>query len=95
MVVPWPASLVSRVRRLLPRGDARRVGRAARVLLLCGVAPALLATACGLGAYRDDGTPTPGEVWTWVCPDGGAPDGDAGCSAACAGDACGDGEAGE
>lgn len=45
------------------------------VLTLC----AAMLSACGMGTYGDTGSPEPGPSWPWVCPDGGVPEGDAGC----------------
>jgi hypothetical protein len=39
--------------------------------------PALVAAlsaclaACSFGLYSDDGSPSPGQWWPWVCPDAG------------------------
>ena len=46
-------------------------------LLLATAASA--AAGCGFGRADDTGRPIPGQYWGWVCPNGDAPDGDAGC----------------
>jgi hypothetical protein len=49
-------------------------------LLLATAASA--AAGCGFGRADDTGRPIPGQYWGWVCPNGDAPDGDAGCPSA-------------
>ncbi len=49
------------------------------------VTVAVTAAGCGFGRADDTGVPIPGRYWGWVCPTGGAPDGDAGCPSADAG----------
>jgi hypothetical protein len=55
--------------------DTPRDTMRAFVLSLC----LTMIAACGIGTYGDTGSPAPGQWWPWVCPDGGAPAGDAGC----------------
>jgi hypothetical protein len=56
------------------------------------VSALLLLAACGIGTYRDTGSPEPGAWWPWVCPDSGnvAPEG--GCEPPDAGEGCSDAE---
>jgi hypothetical protein len=51
-------------------------------LLLATAASAAAAAGCGFGRADDTGRPIPGQYWGWVCPNGDAPDGDAGCPVA-------------
>ncbi|HLK90433.1 MAG TPA: hypothetical protein VKZ18_11095 [Polyangia bacterium] len=51
--------------------------RALAALLL---AASIAAAGCGFGLADDTGKPIPGQYWPWVCADGAAPSGDAGCA---------------
>jgi hypothetical protein len=55
------------------------------IWLLLATAAGLTALGCGFGRADDTGVPIPGQYWGWVCPGGGAPDGDAGCKSPDAG----------
>jgi hypothetical protein len=57
--------------------------RSAICLALAAVAAlAITAAGCGFGRADDTGRPIPGHSWGWVCPNGDAPDGEAGCMSA-------------
>jgi hypothetical protein len=62
------------------------------IWLLLATAAAITAAGCGFGRADDTGSPIPGQYWGWVCPNGDAPVGDAGCPSADGGasDATGD-----
>jgi len=48
-------------------------------ICLALAALAITAAGCGFGRADDTGRPIPGHYWGWVCPNGDAPQGDAGC----------------
>ena len=52
------------------------------LLLVTAAVVAITAAGCGFGRADDTGLPIPGHYWGWVCPNGDAPDGDAGCPSA-------------
>ena len=61
---------------------SRRHIRCSHVIVLIAAIAAfsLSAVSCGFGTYDDTGGAVPGQWWPWVCPDGGDPSADGGCS---------------
>ena len=57
----------------------RRLGTCLLLLAMAAATGAITAAGCGFGRADDTGQPIPGQYWGWGCPNGDAPDGDAGC----------------